>query len=288
MLHTLEQLDKPLDAVLKMAKLFFYAGIALGVVLLLRYCGSIGYYPSNVSVGDSIVFIATSLSFSLGYLLIVAMFLCSGVALSPLAKIIQHCFIFLYARTKNLEVKPKLIIFPDLRFHHVMIILLGFIMLLAIALAFYKNPFNGWGLLATSVLMTLFYGLWNTLPNIEDQKGTNSGIKVKVWLAIAIFSIPLFVGKVHDKGLKWAMTAIGIRIEGATVQLTDNYAQIFEQNGIEPEKKNGKKLTGYYTNANILFNGVGTNNVIEINGFKLIIPTKDVIIGNNTTTPKKI
>jgi hypothetical protein len=164
------------------------------------------------------------------------------------------------------------------------------VMMLVIVIAFDKNTTKGWQLLACSLFMTLLYGLWNSPPppRADGKEDKNFEKKARIWLAVGIFFTPLLVGQVHDKGLQWAMTAIGIKIEGATIQLTDKYAKILQLNDIGPERKHGKRLAGYYTNADILINGVGTNNVIEIDGFKLIVPAKEAIIGiGNSTTKKK-
>lgn len=273
-----EELEKPLNVTAVITKLCLQVGIAIGVLIVVVYCGVIGYYPTGVTLGDGFLFIAACLAFSFSYSLVVIALFSAGITLTPIIRIIQSACLYVYNRARRFadkEIVSYRINFPKLGGDKFGIVLFGLIVLSFVLYMFLKNIEVAYGLLFSSIVMGFIYGLWNTDPKAGKLDGKTDK-KIKASLVLVAFLVPLIVSKSQGNILNQAMTLIGIRTQSAEVFVSGKYTKFLKANDV----KSAKTLdNGAIYSATVLFNGIGTNTVIKTGEMTLIIPSKEIIIG---------
>lgn len=280
----LKELEKLLAVASMFAKVAVQVGISIGVLAIIIYCGRIDYYPTGVSIGDSLLFIAASLAASLTYALVVFGLFSTGIVLSPLLRYLQRSMIFLVniVRRNKVEKVREFLNFPPVGWDKFGIVAFGIFMLLIIAIKTATDFEVGFGLLVGALLMGLIYGLWNTKPSKAFADTKVSERKIKIGLVIFAIFVPLIATKSQGRILDQTMRLIGVRNEEAVVQISEKYAKFLESSGVTTESPITKD-GAIYKQAAILFQGIGTNAVIEIGGVKLILPATELAIASNGT-----
>lgn len=269
---------------------FSIAFLTPGVVLVLIYCGKIDYFPSGLTFGDGFIFIAVCLAYSSLYAVNVLSQFCAGLTLSWLISWILKLFFLPYRQALKLLKKNakqwRLISFFSIhREEYLSLLAVGILVLIFVAYVIKVNPYKGLNLLASIFVISFFHGLLQNLVRSEHKKSQqkNKSVFVKTILVIGIISTPLLIMSAYSSQsylLYRAMDAIGIRDESATIQLLGKYAEFAEQNDLEPSKSKGNsKRSGYYQDCKILLKGIGRNVVVEINNFRLIVPSQDILVG---------
>lgn len=280
----LEELEKPVEVILSITKLAFQIGISLGVLVIIIYCGRIDYYPTGVTIGDSLLFMAAGLATSFTYALVVLALFSAGLALSPILRYLQKavfCVENIVRRHKTGKMR-EFVRFPPLGGDKLGVVLIGCIMLYMIALKTAADFAVGFGLLGGALTMGFIYGLWHTEPPKTVAGGKESERIVKIGLVIMVVLVPLIVTKLQGSILDQAMRLIGVRNEAVVVQISEKYAKFLESNGITPEMPITKD-GAIYKQAAILFQGIGTNAVVEIGGVKLVLPASELTIASKGT-----
>ncbi len=277
----LEDLEKPVEVISAIAKLTLQLGISIGVLTIIVYCGRIDYYPTGVTIGDSLLFIAASLAVSFTYTLVVLAFFSAGLTLSPVLRYMQKTAVFVIniARQNNPEKLRCLVSFPELGLDKLGVIVFGLLMLFIFVAKMADDFAVGVGLLEGALLMGVIYGLWHTEPPkvIAGNKGLER--QVKISLALVAILIPLIATKSQGSILDQAMRLIGVRNDAVVVQISERYAKFLESNGVIPEipiTKDG----AVYKDAAILFQGIGTNSVLEVGGVRLVLPASEFVVAS--------
>lgn len=280
----LEELEKTVAVAAAIAKLALQIGISIGVLAIIIYCGRIDYYPTGVTIGDSFLFIAASLAASFTYALVVLGLFSAGIALSPILRYLQRIAVFAtnIIRRNRVEKVREFVNFPPIGWDKLGVAVFGLFMLLIITLKATSDFDVGFGLLAGALLMGLIYGLWHTEPPKAVSGTKGSERKVKIGLAIVVVLIPLIATKSQGSILDQTMRLIGVRNEAAVVQISEKYAKFLESNGVTAESPITKD-GAIYKRASILFQGIGTNAVVEIGRVKLVLPASDLSIASNGT-----
>lgn len=277
--------------------------IAIGILCLVAYLLTIGYIPSEISFGDTLIFLLIFVACSIVYAgLSVALF-SFGISLMPVVYIILS--------TIDKYLPPHLRIGKKLPFPKISIIELGAsiyllyiirgLLLLHWEISFY--------VVITSAFIALFYypfyinrqkikefsNKFENLKDIIDDPDASENFKkfasiklkrlethIKDSIKIALFLIltPLvpmfFIGDIGKLFLDFTMQKTGVRIEKATLYIKAPYANL-----IELPKTTTKELSQHQTfifkDVKVLFQGIGKNTLVS---YKVKNIEKQIVIPN--------
>jgi hypothetical protein len=279
-----EELLTLISTVNQLSKVALQVGVCLGVLISIIYCGVIGYYPAGMTIGDILFFVVTSLSFSFTYTLVVLALYCAGITFSPVFRWIQKAILaipLLRNKFRNDEGKEFKINFPVLTYDKLPYVIVGLLVYLLVVIAYIKDFDKGFGLSLAILAMSFLYGAWNTKPLKLSAEKTE--LKTKVSTALLIALVPLIITKSQGNILNQAMSLVGARSEKVILQLPENYVSFLTQNKINADHKAAKN-NGIYNNAKVLFRGIGEHTFVEIQGFRLVVSNKDLLIGKQVLT----
>ena len=243
----------------------FILGISFGAIILIIYCGSIGYFPSGVSVGDAFLFASVALSFGL---------VCASV-------------IILFQLPSMLIYWKKYLSLPH-----------GFVYILAVSIFcfdflviwFVDSPASKvLSLLLSATFPILFISRIRWFKNHESYDSDSDRViteepSFKIYSASFLFSfLIIFIYiKPLQQLLDYSMKLIAIRQDAVDVHISDKYVDLLKHEGVQPVI-DGKNV--FYDDVNILFQGVGENILIDIHCVKLSIPKSDIFILKKTNEP---
>jgi len=264
-----EEADEQLDLILKLIKLALQSSIAIGGLLIFIYCGRIGSFPSGLTVGDGLLFIAVTLSFGFSYSIAVFFLFCTAIMLTPFWRIVQATVTYIYRLFLKITRQPyeeNILKFPSLNSNQFGVVVLGAIGLILIITSYFKDIYLFIGLASSVALMAFAYLLLNAIGSneidLEDRAIYKN--KTRIVFILAIYFIPLAVGRFQGNLLDQTMRLIGIRNESAIIQFQEDYREFIEL----ILNKKGKNIF----KAKILFYGFGTNSVLELEGKRFIVP----------------
>jgi hypothetical protein len=271
----------------ELIKIFMQFSAVAGVLITLIYCGTIGYFPAGLTLGDALFFVAASLSFVLMYSLVSAALLYAGISASVFLRWLQPLIFFVINQVRRLASRPPLLIrvnFPILTFDYLMPALVGILVFLLNAIAYYRDPFRAASLTGAIVLLGFFWGLFNTKPRRKEYNLVKER-RLKIGLAIFAYCIPLLIIESKGSFLNLSMAMIGVRVESTSVQLDKKYTEFLKANKIFPSQTNPLG-EGLYEDVTVLFRGVGTELSVKVDGFSLAIPSEEIIVGIPSTKTK--
>jgi hypothetical protein len=125
-------------------------------------------------------------------------------------------------------------------------------------------------------------GLFNTKPRRKEYNLLKER-RLKISLAVFMYCIPLLVIESKGSFLNLSMAMIGVRVESTSVQLDKKHTEFLTANKIFPSQTNSFG-EGIYEDATVLFRGIGTELSVKVDGFSLVIPSDEIIVG---IPPKK-
>jgi len=256
-------------------KLLLQLFLAIGFILTLRYCSIINFYPSGLTLGDSLFFIAISLAFVFLYSIIVLFLFSAGITISPILSFIQYLILNFYKLIAKKKI-TKTINFPSiLSFEIFPYFIIGIIPIIYTSYKFTTNFEKGLQYTSVILLMSIFWGFINSKPR-QSKYSYKKIIFVKIILISVIYLIPVMF--IEDTFIDKSMTLIGIKKDSAVIQLSKKYTTFLDINGILPSKIT-KDNEGIFKNVTVMFQGIGTNIQVKIENFSLTVPSKDIIIG---------
>jgi hypothetical protein len=264
----------------ELTKIFMQFSAVAGILVTLIYCGTIGYFPTGLTLGDALFFVAASLSFVLMYSLISAAMLYAGISSSVFLRWLQPLIFFVINKVRRLARKPPLLIrvsFPILTFDYLMPALVGILVFLLNAIAYYRDIFKAASLTGAILLLGFFWGLFNTKPRRKEYNFVKER-RLKIGLAVFMYCIPLLVIESKGSFLNLSMAMIGVRVESTSVQLDEKYTEFLKANKIFPSQTNPLG-EGIYEDVTVLFRGVGSELSVKVDGFSLAIPSDEIIVG---------
>jgi hypothetical protein len=264
----------------ELTKIFMQFSAVAGILVTLIYCGTIGYFPTGLTLGDALFFVAASLSFVLMYSLISAAMLYAGISSSVFLRWLQPLIFFVINKVRRLARKPPLLIrvsFPILTFDYLMPALVGILVFLLNAIAYYRDIFKAASLTGAILLLGFFWGLFNTKPRRKEYNFVKER-RLKIGLAVFMYCIPLLVIESKGSFLNLSMAMIGVRVESTSVQLDKKYTEFLKANKIFPSQTNPLG-EGIYEDVTVLFRGVGSELSVKVDGFSLAIPSGEIIVG---------
>ncbi|MDC4821161.1 hypothetical protein OHV86_10010 [Acinetobacter baumannii] len=294
------------DVALAMAK----AIVAIGVFCLVTYLLTIGYIPSEISFGDTLIFLLIFAACSTIYFALSMVLFLLGMSLMPV--------IYIILKVSNKYLPPHKQFRDDLPFPKISIT--TFCLFIYFIYTFYGLFFAFWQIslyaaITVSLIALLYYAFYvnrkdikifnKKFKNIEDIIDDNSASenlktfakeKLKrleiskrnsLQMACLLITVPLVymfpfggVGKVF---LNSAMEKTGIRIEKATLYIKEPYANL-----IELPKTTTKELNHYKTfifkDVKVLFQGIGKSTLVS---YKVKDMEKQLVIPNEYITVER-
>lgn len=268
-------------------KIFMQFSAVAGTLVTLIYCGTIRYFPTGLTFGDALLFVAASLSFAVVYSLLAVALLFAGISASVFLRWLQPLIFFVINRVRRATNRSPLLIrinFPILTFDYLMPALVGILLFFLNAINYYKDPFRAFSLTCAIFLLGFFWGLFNTKPRRKEYDLVKER-RLKIGLAIFAYCIPLLVIEKSGSFLNQSMAMIGVRVESTSVQLDRKYTEFLKANKILPVHTNGLG-EGIYEDVIVLFRGVGTELSVKVGDFSLAVPTNKIIVGSRLIDAK--
>lgn len=277
--------------------------IAIGVLCLLAYLLTISYIPSEISFGDTLIFLLIFVACSLVYTGLSIVLFFFGISLMPI--------VYLVSSTVDKYLPPHVRIGEKLLFPKISILTLGasFYLLYTIRgllLLHWKISFY---IAITSAFISLFYYAFyinrqkikefsNKFENLKDilddpeasenlktfartkLKRLETHIKDSIQISFFLIMTPLvpmfFIEDIGKVFLDFTMQKTGVRIDKATLYIKAPYATL-----INSPKTTNKELNQYQTyifkDIKVLFQGIGKNTLIS---YKVKNIEKQIVIPN--------
>lgn len=277
--------------------------IAIGVLCLVAYLLTISYIPSEISFGDTLIFLLIFVACSLVYTGLSIVLFFFGISLMPI--------VYLVISTVDKYLPPHVRIGKKLLFPKISILTLGASLYLlytirGLLLLHWKISFY---IAITSAFISLFYYAFyinrqkikefsNKFENLKDiiddpdasenlktfaktkLKRLETHIKDSIQISFFLIMTPLvpmfFIGDIGKVFLDFTMQKTGVRIDKATLYIKAPYATL-----INLPKTTNKELNQYQTyifkDIKVLFQGIGKNTLIS---YKVKNIEKQIVIPN--------
>lgn len=276
------------NAVKDHSRAFGVAGAVIGAILVIYYCGSIKFYPSGLTIADTLFFLWVVVVFGFYYSVVAfAFFIASTFWVAIFAKPIN--FILKSAKSK------ADIVVPLLKSDWLMVFGGG---LIANILILGFSYFKGHSLMTIFGVLFLIGLIYTLIENVSkrinasDKLLDSSGnpinanpVKaqtVKNVFYVLIYVAPLLFGQVGGGVTRTTFETMGVRQEAITLHIdAKDYKSILEaysDEGLIADLDCGDVCS--IKDANILFTNIGTNTKIELRGQSgnvlLVLPTKAI------------
>ena len=272
--------ENTINSISQVIKFCFQLCIFFGAVITIFYCGYIDYYPTGLTLGDTLFFIVASLAFAFVYTLIFLVLLSTGITISPFLRWVQPLIIWMITivfKLKKRNVIIKKIDFPLVSGSYSIFALIGVIFLFLISSMIAKDPYKAFTMFFSSLGMGMLFGMLHTKPRLKVYR-EGWAKKVKLGIFLLAYLVPLLMIEARGSFLNQSMQLIGVRSEQNVIQLTKRHTNFLSSNGVKYLSKTNSG-EGLYDNVTILFRGIGANTVIKLQGFTTIVPSNDIIIG---------
>lgn len=250
--------------------------------MVLAYCVSIQYFPKDLSLGDSLFFLASLVGFALGYSLVVAALygfaLATNVLLRfPLSWMLSAAVAVQRRLGKDKDGDPKSTRFPPTSIDEAPLAIAG--LFAGLILVFYATQHGGrfaLGVYSTIVIMVLLRGAF-LLGSQRTTPETGSSLKAKAVFVTTIFAIPIVFGVISTRSLDFAMELIGVRKAGVDVLVEAPYQHWIKGTADSTAEA---AIEGWqeFNGATILFQGIGSEIVIEIKERRFVLPATSVVV----------
>jgi len=284
-----------LDRLNTLLTLGFKLGIALGGAVVFAYCASIRYYPRDVTFGDGVFLLASLIGFAVGYgTLVFTLYglamLANVVVRFPLTWMIAAGYA--WRRRRKLPLPhaqaPRI---PPIDSNEVMYaagaLLPGALLL---ALAFDRGGRFGVAVIGTILVMAVLRGVFRAeFERIARDAG--SPAKAKTRFAALICALPLALGVAATQLLDFAMELIGVRKRDVSVLVQEPHNEWINEgldaaqpagtgqaSGTAPAQPTGTDSATRFDHVTILFQGIGSETVLEIEGQSFPVPSSQVAI----------
>lgn len=240
--------------------------IVVGFLILFFYCSKNRFFPSGITFGDTFIFAWVSISFGIVYNLFVYILFSIGCIeayiikkICELIKLFIHPFS--HAAARQLSIFSSEI--PLIKKQNIIVIIGGVLVFLLIVFKFHDKDIELYRFSVTGFLVSV--GFLN-LPQITK----NYTGSYKFGIIASIYLLPLFVGGFTGHTLDQSMRISGLRHDNSIIELNKEYLQFANMVLAEKNKEGFTPLPNPIT-ANILFGGIGTNSLIQINNLNFTI-----------------
>lgn len=282
--------------------------IAIGVLCLVAYLLTISYIPSDISFGDTLIFLLIFVACSLVYTGLSIVLFLFGISLMPM--------VYLVFSTINKYLPPHVRIGKKLPFPKISILTLGASLYLlytirGLLLLHWKISLY---VVITSAFISLFYYVFyinrqkikefnNKFENLQDiiddpdasenlkkfartkLKRLETHIKDSIQISFILILIPLipmfFIGDIGKLFLDFTMQKTGVNIDKANLYIKAPYATLIDlPKTTTPELS--EHQTFIFKDVKVLFQGIGKNTLISYKTKKfekqLVIPNEYITI----------
>lgn len=282
--------------------------IAIGVLCLVAYLLTISYIPSDISFGDTLIFLLIFVACSLVYTGLSIVLFLFGISLMPM--------VYLVFSTINKYLPPHVRIGKKLPFPKISILTLGASLYLlytirGLLLLHWKISLY---VVITSAFISLFYYVFyinrqkikefnNKFENLQDiiddpdasenlkkfartkLKRLETHIKDSIQISFFLILTPLipmfFIGDIGKFFLDFTMQKTGVNIDKANLYIKAPYATLIDlPKTTTPELS--EHQTFIFKDVKVLFQGIGKNTLISYKTKKfekqLVIPNEYITI----------
>jgi len=285
--------------------------IAIGIMCLVAYLLSIGYIPSEISFGDTLVFLLIFVACSIVYTGLSMVLFFFGISLTPL--------VYLIFTTVDKYLPPHIRIGKKLPFPKISILTLGASIYLLYSLR--NLLLLHWEIslyvAVTSAFIALFYYAFyinrqkikefgNKFENLKDiiddpdasdnlkkfakikLKRLETHIKDSIQIALFLILTPLvpmfFIGDIGKVFLDYTMQKTGVSIEKATLYIKAPYANLIDLPKTTTNELSQDQIF-IFKDVKVLFQGIGKNTLISYNVKNI---EKQIVIPNEYITVERI
>jgi len=286
--------------------------IAIGVLCLVTYLLTIGYIPSEISFGDTLVFLLIFVACSIVYTGLSMVLFFFGISLTPL--------VYLIFTTVDKYLPPHIRIGKKLPFPKISILTLGASIYLlyslrSLLLLHWKISLY---IAVTSAFIALFYYAFyinrqkikefgNKFENLKDiiddpdasdnlkkfaktkLKRLETHIKDSIQIALFLIMTPLlpmfFIGDIGKVFLEYTMQKTGVSIEKATLYIKAPYANLIDLPKTTTKELSQNQIFIFKKDVKVLFQGIGKNTLIS---YKVKNIEKQIVIPNEYITVERI
>ena len=244
----MEKIKEITQLILNIFKIISITCPAIGIIIFTLYCMKIHFYPPDVQISDTLVFILIAISFGMLYVLLVGLLYWANLAI----------FFFLYVsrvklrpniyynKIKSYKFKNyKLKGIPSLS-DRIIIYIYGVIAEIILLLSVYSGVFSLLKIIFVQFLMLLLYAViffYNNHifikikrtvnQNIEKKKpDKNEKVKFNLIFILLLFLIPLVVGQFSNNLIKYSFAFCGIRQTDVSLYVDKNYFNLVLQKKI--------------------------------------------------------
>ncbi|MEP4889814.1 MAG: hypothetical protein ABJV04_07300 [Aliiglaciecola sp.] len=271
-------MEKKVELANSISSLVAKASIAVGAVIVLIYCTSIGFYPKNIQIGDGLFFIWSTLVF--GFVCTLANFVFTSVGYT--------LYTPLYLFLKKFAPLPKI---NDFKGYSSIYIFGSFVILITLIAFFISDIEFSWKqidfMLVVSWCAALLMNGFILSALLEERDEAPKKLFYVVTF-LMLFIVPFVVIKGFFKNsVSASMKYLGIRETAVTAYVDHKYRDIVSDaiNKIDSKKHVIIPVGNEFIrldNVNILFQGVGEFSYLQISyGEKSTIfnlPSESVIV----------
>lgn len=272
-----QKIDFSADGFSKYLSLAFKLSTFLGGLCFVLYCQRLNYFPSGVTVGDSLLFIIFAASFGLVYGFINLGLLSFGVCGVYWLKLLfrpANGLLKKYRSPQNRARTHELILFVKPEPIHYLLALIG-IVFISLMYCLDHSAFTLLNLLATILFQSMLWGLYNDkrlrvsrilLPSSNElsmaqQEDHNRKMR---WLFLGLIALmPLFfsgvAGRILDGGMKFAHLSAG----PSYVLVKPPYDQAIPVAYLDQKPTFTESGYKSFKNIDVMLTGIGQKTVIQ-------------------------
>lgn len=284
--------------------------IAIGVLCLVAYLVTISYIPSEISFGDTLIFLLIFVACSIIYAGLSTILFFFGISLVPVTYIIFSVvdkYLPSHIRIGQKLPFPKISITTLAASLYLLYVIHSLFLLhwkinLYIGITVFFIAFTYYPFYINRQKIKEFRIKFENLKDIIDDPDASDHLKTfaikkfkrlethindSLQVAIVLILIPLvpmfFIEEVGNTFLNYAMQKTGVRIEKATLYIKEPYANL-----IELPKTTTKELSQYKTfifkDVKVLFQGIGKSTLVS---YKVKNMEKQLVIPNEYITVER-
>ena len=257
------------------ASLVAKASIAVGAVLVLIYCTSIGFYPKNIQIGDGLFFIWSTLVF--GFVCTVANFIFTSVGFTLYSP--------LYLALRKIAPLPEI---GDFKGYFPIYILGVFTIIISFLSLLVSDMELKWDwMFVISLVASLLMNGFLLSALLEEKKENFRRIFYVVFI-LMLFIVPFVIIKgFFTNSVNSSMKYLGVREPAVTVYVDQKYKNVVADAINKIESKRHVIIpvgTNYIRldNVDVLFQGVGEVSYLKISNLdqstNFSLPSNSIIV----------
>lgn len=290
---TLEEVTKKIDSFSSVINFVFKIAIAIGFLIVFKHYNNLGFFPRDLSVGDSALFVMISLVFGLAYFFMIYSLICLGHFLSKLLikpLLMLDDFLNFLRIFRGKRPKYKKVTFKKINIEDYPFAFFGTLIFIS-----HTKNFDSFiqiliATIASSMVWLMLVDSFNKRALITSKPQDLITRREKEFLernkwkslfcGVLILVMPILVAGMANTIVNGVMRLSEIRNDNVTVYVSQKYSGIIKDNGINGESSSVVKGYDKYTNANILASAFGADDIIQFTSgeksITLSIPRSEV------------